>query len=387
MINLKQYDSVIHSIYEASLQPDRWQLVMVQMAELFGASRGQMFTWTRRPSDGGFVFAHNIPPQSLALWDEKNRDDDPLVKVGMERGLMIEGSAYNSTDLIPDEQMFTTNYYKRQWEPIDIARVCSGIIFDGTDSLKLPTLISLGQGKEATPFDRHHADTMRRLLRHFARSLGVMYHLRDRDLRTAVTLSALDRLNRAVLVLDANRHVVVANHHAQSMISKGTPLTVDRSGRVELSAEFSSSSALFDVECAATKLPIPDDVLRHYTEALCIQDGDGSYKFVMHIAPLTKNHGFAKGGGEQHTIIVVYDLAKAAFVNAATLEAAYDLSPSEALAATQLLRGGSIAEMASRLGIGPNTFKSQLQAAFLKTGTHRQVDMLKLLHGMSLQMD
>lgn len=386
MINLKLYDSVIHSIYEASLQPERWQVVIEQMAELFGASRGQMFTWTRRPSDGGFVFAHNIPPQSLALWDEKNRDEDPLVKVGMERGLMIEGSAYNSTDLIPDEQMFSTNYYRRQWEPIDIARVCSGIIFDGTDSLKLPTLISLGQSKGAKPFDQHHAETMRRLLRHFARSLGVMYHLRDKELRTAVTLSALDRLNRAVIVLDCNRRIVVANHLAQSMIAKGLPFN-DRNGRIELAAEFNSSSAAFDAECSATKLPLTSDVARHYTDALCLQDGNGSYKYVMHLAPLSKNHGFAKGGGENQTVLVVYDLEAAAFVRPGALESAYELTPSEALAATQLLRGGNIGEMAARLGVSPNTLKSQLQAAFLKTGTHRQTDMLKLLHGMSLQMD
>ena len=37
------------------------------------------------------------------------------------------------------------------------------------------------------------------------------------------------------------------------------------------------------------------------------------------------------------------------------------------------------AEIAARLGVSVNTCKTQLQAAYAKTGTHRQADLLKLL--------
>jgi DNA-binding CsgD family transcriptional regulator len=45
----------------------------------------------------------------------------------------------------------------------------------------------------------------------------------------------------------------------------------------------------------------------------------------------------------------------------------------------QILAGGSTADMAARLNVSVNTLKTQLQAAYAKTRTNRQVDMLKLL--------
>ena len=55
------------------------------------------------------------------------------------------------------------------------------------------------------------------------------------------------------------------------------------------------------------------------------------------------------------------------------------LTPAEARAALQLTQGGGSEEMATRLGVASNTLKTQLQAAYTKTGTHRQADLLKLL--------
>ena len=52
-------------------------------------------------------------------------------------------------------------------------------------------------------------------------------------------------------------------------------------------------------------------------------------------------------------------------------------------AALQMTQGGSLDEMAARLGVSINTCKTQLQAAYAKTGTHRQADLLKLLLGLA----
>ena len=57
----------------------------------------------------------------------------------------------------------------------------------------------------------------------------------------------------------------------------------------------------------------------------------------------------------------------------------FELTSAEALAALQIAAGGTVDDMAARLGVSVNTFKTQLQAAYMKTGTHRQADLLKLL--------
>jgi DNA-binding CsgD family transcriptional regulator len=59
------------------------------------------------------------------------------------------------------------------------------------------------------------------------------------------------------------------------------------------------------------------------------------------------------------------------------------MTPAEAMAALQVLSGGSVAQMADRLQVSVNTFKSQLAAAYAKTMSHRQTDLLKLLLSLS----
>lgn len=55
------------------------------------------------------------------------------------------------------------------------------------------------------------------------------------------------------------------------------------------------------------------------------------------------------------------------------------MTGAEARAALQLMQGGSSKEMARHLGISVNTFRTQLAAAYAKSNTHRQADLLKLL--------
>ena len=61
----------------------------------------------------------------------------------------------------------------------------------------------------------------------------------------------------------------------------------------------------------------------------------------------------------------------------------FGLTMAEARTALQMTQGGSLDEMAARLGVSINTCKTQLQAAYAKTGTHRQADLLKLLLGLA----
>lgn len=55
------------------------------------------------------------------------------------------------------------------------------------------------------------------------------------------------------------------------------------------------------------------------------------------------------------------------------------MTAAEARAALQMTQGGSIGKMRGRLGLSAKTFKTQLKVANLKSGTHRQVDLLTLL--------
>jgi DNA-binding CsgD family transcriptional regulator len=66
------------------------------------------------------------------------------------------------------------------------------------------------------------------------------------------------------------------------------------------------------------------------------------------------------------------------------LEDRFDLTPAQARLVAYLAAGASLRSCAEELGIKYETARSYLKSAFLKTGTHRQAELvLTVFHAMS----
>jgi DNA-binding CsgD family transcriptional regulator len=64
------------------------------------------------------------------------------------------------------------------------------------------------------------------------------------------------------------------------------------------------------------------------------------------------------------------------------LQEGFGLTPAEARLACALLAGGTLKDAATRIGISPNTAKTQLQVVFQKTRTGRQQELVSLLRSI-----
>jgi DNA-binding CsgD family transcriptional regulator len=61
------------------------------------------------------------------------------------------------------------------------------------------------------------------------------------------------------------------------------------------------------------------------------------------------------------------------------LDASFGLTPAEARVALGIARGETLASVAEAHGIAVTTAKTHLQSIFIKTGTHRQAELVALL--------
>jgi DNA-binding CsgD family transcriptional regulator/PAS domain-containing protein len=313
--------------------------------------------------------------------------EDPFVKAAVSRGLMVEGIAMRGVDLISMDELFTTDFYRELWQPIDVAQVCYGVVFDATDAHKLPTVLSLFRGLRDPPFQQAHSQLLLRLLRHVSRALGVMFHLRDSHQRLADSTAALDRLHSGVLLIDVQRKLQFANAAARSILQSGDLVRLDSPKtqsplHLRLHNRLARFEAAFQQAISSALRPLEEDAEHQFTRALMLPGTGGEARCVVHVAPLAGRSTFAIRGGTG-AIVFLYDLKGASSVSPQLLCETFGMTPAEALAALEIARGGSIEEMAARLSVSPNTFKTQLQSAYVKSGTHRQVDLLKLLVSLS----
>ena len=107
---------------------------------------------------------------------------------------------------------------------------------------------------------------------------------------------------------------------------------------------------------------------------------EGAVPLVVHLLPL---RGRARDVGESDGVLMlVANPANALLPNADLLRLLFDLTPAEARVARLLAEGMTVEQVAATNRTAVMTVRSQLRAIFLKTGTVRQADLVRLLIGM-----
>lgn len=388
-VALSTYDDLVHGIYHAGLRPERWPTVMTQLADVFNVPRALMFTFAHSPAQGGFTFSHNITQASLEAWGAKGINEDPWVQSSARQGLLVEGNAAIDSQLLPEEELIRTDFYREILQPLGISKVCSGVVFDGTDGHKMPTALSVFRGPSDPVFTPADAELARRLILHFSRSLGVMFHLRDSQLQVASSLAALDRLSCGVALLSPTGQVQFANTAAQQHMRKAEAIQIrpSQGGDADmlcLHPRLLSFEGRFQQAIHIALRGLAEDAPGSFSEAILLPAIKGPPSCVVHVAPLGDTRSFCGvGAAPSQAIVFIYDLHHAASVPIGRLVSLFGMTNAEALVARQITQGGTVEQMAERLGITANTFKTQLQAVYAKSGTRRQTDLLKVLLALS----
>ena len=388
-VNMDVYDTLVHAIYDAALHPLRWPQVLERLCAAFESRSALLFTPLHSPAQGGFTFTHGISTATVERWSAKNIHDDVYTQAAVRRGLLVDGMAVNSDDLVPRLEAHTSRFYQELWEPAGLSHGCMGVVFAGTDARHLPTAISIYRGPEEASFTPDHVEMLRALLAHLSRSLGVMYHLRDSQLQMAASLAALDSLPGGVVLLDAAARVSFTNRSARVLLNQGnvvvTQVADEGFEQLRLAPLLRAQEPAFQ-SLIRRSLEPQSSAGRYFSDALVVCHPNGQSACVMHAAPLGTGQGFGTvdGASPSRAIVFLYSLESAAQVRPELLCELFALTPAEARAALQVLHGGSVTEMAERQGVSANTFKTQLRMAYEKTHTHRQADLLKLLLSLTV---
>ena len=389
-ITLDRYDDLLHRVYDSALQPSTWPATLGAVAEVFDARRVALWTFMHGVESGGICFTHNLDQSVLEAWAQISPTEDPFVQAALSRNLIIDGAAYETSEMVPREQLVKSRLYRDIWTPLDIAHLCSGTVFAGTDGRQLPTALSLYRSPRDTPFDMADTGLLKRLLIHFSRSLGVMFHLQDQAHQIASSRAALNRLGAGVVLLDARGGVQFANVVAEKMLSSGDlvhrkphrakSIGSTSSYQIACASRSPQMQAAFGKALAAALEPYGDTQnAEHFAESLVLPDIDGKPAMVMSAAPLGHAPAFAADGTEVRAIVFFYHLQGASSVKPARLCQIFGLTPAEARAAMQLLESGGVQDMADRLNISVNTFKTQIKAVYAKTHTNRQAGLLRVM--------
>lgn len=385
---LDDFSRVVESIYDAALQPARWPDAVERIAHLHGSDKAPLFTPILAPADGGFAFPHGISETAMLEWGSRYIQHDLWTREGVRRDLAA-GEAVVDIDLVSDAVLLDSVFFREFLCHHDIRRLCTGMVFDARATTVPMTGCSIYGSMGASPFGEPNRQLHRLTLNHLSNSLGTMLRLRDAELRLASTVAALNRLHGAIVLLGDRGQVLFANDAAMHLLAARDGLGLRSSGRADsglgmLQASRPSDQALLECEIREA---IAADPMRssHFSHGLKLHRPSGRGAMVLQLSPLSERSGLAPTNRHAHVIGFVTDPSQRIVLDAAMLDALYQITPTEARLAGELLMGDTLPAIAERVGVSASTLKTHLKSLFAKTGTHRQAELVKLLMSLSVR--
>ncbi len=356
-------------LYEAALDNEGWNEALGAVARTFRADMAMLMVVDMdqgRPRRADALACTNIAPDALAEYGRDFARHDPWMQVGTTRLKPLQ--ALRLDEVVPAETFVHTPRFRHIASHGIAARHALGGRFEDLGADSVAGAISLMRYGNSGRFEASAEALLEALLPHIQRAASVHARLHGPGVVLAHATEAMDQ---AVAVLDQDGRPHAMNQQFTRLLREGW-FRHDRLGLAP--ADQAAGSRFADLvagaACVATAAKAAraagEVVLRHPRHPALL---------LARILPQPRPRPAA--------LVIIHDPARARPPSLATLRAAFGLTAAESLLALALLGGETVAEYASRRGVGQPTVRTQLAALFAKTGTTRQAGLVRLLASLS----
>jgi DNA-binding CsgD family transcriptional regulator len=355
---------LIEDIYDAALEPARWNDVVVGINEFVGGRACGLFSKDSISKSGMTHYYCGADPYYIQLYSETHCRFDPLAT------LPPFGHVVSIPDLVPFDEYRRGRFYQEWLRPQDCVDAANVLLEKSPASC--PVLLTVLASKRMVD------DEMRRriglFVPHLHRALMINKAIEYKKSETATFADTLDGLCAGIFLLDALCHIVHANAAGQQMLCEDDFLRVvagqlnarDRQANHELRVAVANGNAGTATHSAA----IP----------LTAHDGQ---RYVAHFLPL---RSLAHGEGVPPRAVAAVFVRKLGLDGqsyGALVASAFGLTPAELRVLLAIVEVGGVPETSAKLGVAETTVKTHLYRVFSKTGATRQADLVKLAAGFS----
>jgi DNA-binding CsgD family transcriptional regulator/PAS domain-containing protein len=366
-------DAIVRGLYGAINEGAGFGAALQPMSRAFDAHICALHTEDRYGRSAGLeIFgAVDVPGfvacnrEYAARWAGKN--------LWVERGMpgMLACGYQDGDAVVHARELLASEYYRHFLRPLDIRHGLGVQVSDGVGPVV--SLVSINRSAGAGPFSATEMARVGALRPHLANAYAICRRLDRLEGAVATLRASLDRVPFGVLVLDATGRVRDRNAEADRLLDEHREVSMGRDGTLRLAPP----AAQARLDAALRRLPGGE--MAPLAEAIVLaRDTDApAGPLLLHLCALPDN---AVGEGVR-VLAFLGELNRAGEDRFAegVLRAALGLTPMEATVVLSLRENHDPAHVALALGLALSTVRSHLKHAFLKSGTNRQGDLLRLV--------
>ncbi|MFD5179555.1 helix-turn-helix transcriptional regulator [Nocardia sp. NPDC058379] len=354
-IALQRFSNLIAAIYGAGNDPDRWDSVIGEITDTFGAVHG--FLVIADPAGDRFAIKSagaSSPPDLPAQ----------LERVAERVQQLPVGSTATSDDLfaVPEhgsalaDQVSANGLSNSFLARLSDDRPSSWICLTMPDHQSItghPAGLAL----------------LRVLVPHLRGALRTQSKLVELSRDRAFALATLEQAHYGIMIVTTDAALVFANSMAERITEASDGLSVDAFGCLRAGSPTTQKQLRDLINCAAD----PGFSSGNVAITRC----SGRKPLILRVSPLD---GIA-GDGLWHraVLLLLVDPDHDPEPEPEALHDLYGLTDAETMVAMGVLRGDGLPAVADQLSVSVFTARTHLQHIFAKTKTHRQAELVRLL--------
>lgn len=385
---LERLSLLVDTIYRGATEPDIWPKIVADVTAWLESPKGMLFTPLNGPEQGGIYFPHGLPDFHLELYKSRYQAIDMWAQQAVRLGKFREGNVLLGTDLVSQETLNGSRWYDEFLRHSDISHLLTSVVFEvkptGAPAPDMPTVCSFYRGANDGMYTEDDRRKLALLLPHLSRALGVMSRLRMSDLKVAASLSSLDQLPVALMLMSVAGEVLFCNRAATAMLADTDALHIDRSARRHglgtLTANLPRVNR--DIARALSSARRVDDV-QHFSSLIEVPGNFGEGDWSIQLSRVTPGAPMTADGCVPEVIVFLNNLKRPLDLAPEILCSTYGLTPAEARLAIAATAAGSLHDVARNVGVAPSTAKSHLKQVYAKTGSASRAELVRLVMGLS----
>ena len=234
--------------------------------------------------------------------------------------------------------------------------------------------LTLHVGPSKAEYEPVYESSLSRLLPHFAQAVELSRPFTVLQNRFNAVLEVLDKFMLGVVILDHNRHTVIANESARQMFDVENGLHVSRSCILHAKG-LDQADVLQSVVTAL-------QTTRQSTVSFFVSREAGDrLPYSCQVSALNLK---AYGESGEFFLLVIVDPELSDIVDLSGVEEIFNLTHTESAVARYLVDGMSNPQIADARGVSMETVKSQVKAVMEKVDCSNRIELVNLAHRVNL---
>lgn len=364
----RQLLALVDPLYDAVADLDRWPLFLSGAAALFEARGAQIGHSDLVSSRLSFSVVHGYDwsPAHMQRYEALMGEDPriPYFSANPFRPVHCRMS-------LTDEALHRSRVYQ---EVLSVGGVEYSLGVNLVEDRRSLTYFLVLRDRSQPAFTGEDCELMGLFVPHLRRALQLQGELGRMAIEKQVALDALDEVPTAILIIDADAQVRMANAAARRMLAGADGLGLVE-GRLMLVDDEGQGLAarMRRLLGAAPQTDRPAGE----TFRVVRPSGLGCYVGLISRLGVRQAPGAWSLHDEPLAIVHLRDPDEPAESRSELLQRLYGLMPSQARLADLLATGCSLKEAARQLALTPASARQYLKLIFQKMGTHRQGDLVR----------